>query len=196
MSSEETETQRTDTQDASAEAEAAEENSADDSATEETPEPDEQTPEETYQLRRAALEKELSTTVLELVELEATVKATKATYKEWAEELRRHISKGPEHHPLFDQAAPTADEPTGAGDWRSVTVEEVGIPEGLCTRLRENPKKPLATLGDITDWLGDDDHHLTDIPGIGPGKADQIEACMTAYWEAHPEHSQAAADGE
>ncbi len=192
MSVDVTETEPADTQDASPEAEVPQENSADDSATEETPESEEQTPEETFRLRSLALREELSDAALQLLELEVQVKAAKATYKEEVEELRRHIAKGPEKFPLFDP--PAADEPTGTDHWRSVTVTEVGIPEGLCTKLRENPENPLATLGDIVDWQADGYHHLTDIPGIGEGKADQLEKCMTAYWDAHPEHSQPAAE--
>lgn len=196
MSVDATETDPADTQDASPEAEVPQENSAGDSATEETPEPDEQTPKDTWEARLVALEKKLSAAVLQRMKLEADVKAAKATEKEEAEQLKLHIAKGPEKYPLFDKAAADVDEPTGTDHWRAVTVEEVGIPKGVCTKLRKNPEKPLVTLGDITDWLGDDDHHLTDIPGVGPGKAEQLENCMTAYWNEHPEHSQAAADGE
>ncbi|KKN16600.1 hypothetical protein LCGC14_0974400 [marine sediment metagenome] len=186
MSIDATDVQPTDTTEASPEVEVP-----DKTSTDETPK-SEQTPKQTWERRLNALEKELSGAVLRRMELEADVKAAKATEKEEAGQLKLHIAKGPEEYPLFDKAA--ADEPTGAGHWRAVTVEEVPIPMGLCGLLRENPDKTLATLGDICDWLADDTHHLTDVPRVGQAKADQIEACLDAYWKAHPEHSQDAAD--
>ncbi|KKN29880.1 hypothetical protein LCGC14_0839580 [marine sediment metagenome] len=61
-------------------------------------------------------------------------------------------------------------------------------------RLAALEKELLATLGDITDLLRDESNHLEDVPGLGPAKVDTIKRYLDAYWKAHPEHSQDAAD--
>lgn len=67
-------------------------------------------------------------------------------------------------------------------DWRSVTIEEAGIPEKLCAFLREN-KPPIETLGDLADWSDVRKKSLTDVQGIGPAKATQIEDALVEFWE-------------
>lgn len=65
--------------------------------------------------------------------------------------------------------------------WREVTIEDAGIPEKLCAFLLEN-KPPLETLGDIADWSDKHKKSLTDVTGIGPAKATQIEDALVEFW--------------
>ena len=65
--------------------------------------------------------------------------------------------------------------------WREVTIEDAGIPEKLCAFLLEN-KPPLETLGDLADWSDKHKKSLTDVTGIGPAKATQIEDALVEFW--------------
>jgi hypothetical protein len=126
---------------------------------------------------------------------------TKAAKKAWetaVEELGRAIDEGPDRYPLLEHAAeaPTAvvvdepedmaeaEAPVGPDAWRSVELEDIGVPEGVCKILHENPGHCILTLGHLADWT--QKHQLTKIPRIGRGKADVIEKATDAYWAAHP----------
>ena len=65
--------------------------------------------------------------------------------------------------------------------WREVSIEDAGIPEKLCAFLLEN-KPPLETLGDLADWSDKHKKSLTDVTGIGPAKATQIEDALVEFW--------------
>lgn len=65
--------------------------------------------------------------------------------------------------------------------WRDTSVESLGLPETTCELLRE---AGLNCVGDIADFTSDD-HMLTDVPGIGPAKAERIEKALDAFWEKY-----------
>lgn len=65
--------------------------------------------------------------------------------------------------------------------WRSVTVEALGLPQGICDCLREGG---LPTLGELADYTASG-ATLTLVKGIGPGKAGKIEEACEAYWAAN-----------
>lgn len=62
--------------------------------------------------------------------------------------------------------------------WRSITVEEIGLPTGICTALR---KAKMHTLGPLADWTKAE-KKLTDIDGIGKVKAELIIETLDKFW--------------
>lgn len=101
----------------------------------------------------------------------------KKDYECHVEELSDLIASGPDaQQKLFDKN----DEPEV---WREVALESLGISEKLLEKLAENGR-PIKTLGDIADWTKE--FELTDIDGIGPAKAEDIQAACDKYWAEHP----------
>lgn len=68
--------------------------------------------------------------------------------------------------------------------WRTITVEELGLAQGICDVLR---KAEISTLGAIADWTNE--RLLTEIKGVGVSKAEVIEQACEQYWRDHPEHT-------
>lgn len=63
--------------------------------------------------------------------------------------------------------------------WKSVTIEALGIPAGICKILRED--NSIETLGQIAKH--GEGRALTDLTKIGESKAEKIQECMDKYWE-------------
>ena len=150
----------------------------------------ETTPEEDWQAELEHLQSALAELTIRRIEAQEGMKAARTKENEAAAELRSHYRKGPERLPLFDAATPSPEAevagPTADTEaWRMVTTEELGLPAGICQRLRENPDASIATLGDLADWsiAG---HLLTNVPGIGQTKSERIDEACQAYWEANP----------
>lgn len=70
-------------------------------------------------------------------------------------------------------ATPADDE-----SWRNVTIEALGIPQGICKILRDY--NGIETLGQIA---AHGEHlALTDLKKIGETKAEKIQECLDRYW--------------
>lgn len=102
-------------------------------------------------------------------------------------ELIRKV-KNPPSMPLFDgvsEPQPAASENTQVDDmaWRAVPLSEalVGLPESIIVSLNESN---LQTMGELADWTAayGGRNKLTDIPGIGPAKAEKIEQALVDFW--------------
>jgi hypothetical protein len=87
--------------------------------------------------------------------------------------------------PLVADTTPVADRDP-AGPWREVSIEDLGIPPGICKILREEHE--ITTLGGIADWSSSG-NSLTSLKKIGESKAAKIEEAMDRYWAAHPDHN-------
>lgn len=70
------------------------------------------------------------------------------------------------------------DQAAEDGSWREIPLEVLGFPVGIHAKLHE---AGLLTLGAIADWTASG-KQLTDIPGIGPGKAGRIEDALGRFW--------------
>jgi len=81
---------------------------------------------------------------------------------------------------LTEPAPEAAPEP-----WRAATLAEIGIKGKLAETLEG---AGLSTLGAITDYTAQD-KRLTDIPGIGEGKAVKIADLCADYFKTHPQPS-------
>jgi len=85
---------------------------------------------------------------------------------------------------LFD-GDDKSGRPTEPDAWKAVTTEALGIPQGLCEILAENPETSIKTLGDIATWS--ENYAIDSVPRIGQTKAKVIQAACDRYWESHPE---------
>lgn len=69
----------------------------------------------------------------------------------------------------------------------SIRIDSLGLPAALAKKLAEN-KPPLVTIGDVADWCGQrstahgGNNEITDIPGVGAGKAEKIQAALDGVW--------------
>lgn len=81
----------------------------------------------------------------------------------------------------------------GNGDWNAVTLDELGITGKIAENLTN---ANLKTLGDIANYTRS--YAITDVNGIGPQKAEKVQAALDAWWKDHPqpETQKAKADGE
>lgn len=77
---------------------------------------------------------------------------------------------------------PFADEPQADEAWRAVTLESLGLSGKLVDILVEND---LDTMGKLADYTAGE-KLLTDLNGVGPAKAEEIEAACQKYWEQNP----------
>lgn len=75
------------------------------------------------------------------------------------------------------------------GAWRAQPVAALGISEAIMAKLA---KVGIETLGQLSDWMEKHGEFWSaDIPGIGEAKATDIADRFAAYWEKHPEYTQA-----
>jgi hypothetical protein len=82
-----------------------------------------------------------------------------------------------------------AAEPAPSEAWKSVALCDV---EDIPTKtLKILGEQDFATLGDIAA-LQATGQALTDIEGIGPKKATEIENALDIFWQAHPEYTRPA----
>lgn len=114
--------------------------------------------------------------------LKAELKSAREYYDERVKALRSEIRARDRVLPLFDQKPAAEGSQEEDDSWRLTTIEDAGIPEKLCALLREN-RPPLETVGDIADWGDKHKKLLTDVEGIGPAKASQIETILDGFWE-------------
>lgn len=78
--------------------------------------------------------------------------------------------------------ATAADPETVDESWKLVPISELGLAKGIVKSLTESG---LANLGALADYTAAD-KRLTDIDGIGAGKAEKIEEATLKYWAEHP----------
>lgn len=129
-----------------------------------------------YRERLQTLEKLRNDAILDVEDKKLELKEAKEHAKICERNLQRAVRGDDEQQEL------PFSEDAIEDDWRSVSIEDAGIPEKLCGFLREN-KPPIETLGDLADWSDVRKKSLTDVQGIGPAKATQIEDALIEFWE-------------
>lgn len=129
----------------------------------------------------------------EIRDLEAKVKDAKedlkAAEKNWRDrvsELQEIIdSEGPGGQQRLpfkgDSTLSVHSEDDEEEDWRDMSIGEV---DGIPTRaLKGFGEAGLVTLGELTDWLGDDRNHIGDLKGIGEKAQQDVEDALEAFWQ-------------
>jgi ERCC4-type nuclease len=102
--------------------------------------------------------------------------------------LEREAAAEHESLPLFPEDA-AAPEPPADDSWRVVPFTLLNLPQAIVEKLYE---AELATVGQLADWTAAG-RELTDIPGIGPAKAEKIEEAMEAFWSVRTDSAESAA---
>jgi hypothetical protein len=74
------------------------------------------------------------------------------------------------------------------GPWRKVKLDTIFDPEKQIRKAMA--EKDVHTVGDFSDWQSSG-KKLTDFPGIGPGKAQEIEDSMLLFWKNNPQYAEA-----
>ena len=73
---------------------------------------------------------------------------------------------------------PKPTPPANDDSWRGISVDELDIPKSLKEKLKE---QDFETVGHIADFTSKG-KMLTDLKGIGPSKAEQIEQALEQVW--------------
>lgn len=76
-----------------------------------------------------------------------------------------------------DDAAPAEPEA-----WRDDLISSLNLSTGTQAAMVD---AGIKTIGDLSDWTASG-KQLTDIPGIGEGKAEKINLALDAYWASNP----------
>ncbi len=127
-----------------------------------------------------------------------------ARHGQWKDDIREFVTAATRDQqeasdrPLLKQAEQAeanghvsngqANGHASPGDWRTVALETL-FSGGTLKALNE---ADLRTLGDLNDFT-DSGCKLTEIEGIGPGKASNIAERLEQFWREHPEYAEAAA---
>ncbi len=99
------------------------------------------------------------------------------------------------------ELAPSPAAPS-TESWRAYRFDDpdhfpaLAAQKAIVAKLAEN-SPPINTIGDLLDFqkpVGDYSKGLTDIKGIGTGKAEKIENSLEQFWADHPELVQEAVD--
>lgn len=71
------------------------------------------------------------------------------------------------------------EKPKEGESWREVFIGSIGLPDALSEKLIEADINSVGKLADFSN----SGKMLTDIPGVGAAKAEQINDALTAFWE-------------
>lgn len=104
----------------------------------------------------------------------------KKRYEGKVDRLRDVIKSANEPLLPFSETEETFDK-----GWRDVAIDDLDLPTQLVEHLGE---KQLHTIGDLSDWTSN--KQLTDIDGVGPAKAEQIENALTKFWQDNPQYAE------
>lgn len=159
---------------------------------ESTIEPEDQSPEEMrlYIGRIRSINQRLMEAKLIEERKEAAVavaKAEKSSATKVVREIMDELSEAvddapnPERYPLLDKVEPGDSEPS-SDDWRDVLLETLEIPPKTVELLND---ADLMTVGDLASHC--EKYALTDIKGIGDGKAKPIEDALAKFWTENPQ---------
>lgn len=89
----------------------------------------------------------------------------------------------PDEEPKKAKAMDGQKNLLAGGPWRDFPISHLQLAEGITKSLTE---AGIETVGAMADYSSGG-KALTDIKGIGPGKAEQIENRMTEFWKQNPE---------
>lgn len=116
----------------------------------------------------------------------ASSKAAKDKYDEAAAELSYLIERGPDAQLTLFEKKPQS--------WKEIELHQAldDLPPKIMQALKD---AEIETVGDLVCWT--DEGVLTDIKGIGPKAAEQIEDSMHRFWEHNPDliDEEAVGDG-
>lgn len=102
---------------------------------------------------------------------------------------------------LAPSPSASSASPANAGDWRAYRFDDsnhfpsLASQKAIVAKLAENG---IETIGQMVDYQKPSESGwckaITDIKGIGKGKAEKIENALETFWAEHPNIVQAAVD--
>ena len=146
-------------------------------------------------------EREVAKRARNIETIKMDLKEAKEEYAGAVDSLRSLVraTKGDQNRPLLQAAKPKEEEEKPATiedeSWKQVKLDTLEIPPGTLKLMEENPGFPILTIGDLTAWTAMG-KQLSDIKGVGPGKATKIEDAMETYWAENPVGSSESDDQE
>ena len=124
-------------------------------------------------------------------------KVAKKGWEALLAKLQRLSLGAAEDYPLFDQPAladPVVSDPAPESEpWRDVPIADLGRFGLSPTIVAKLVDAGLGTIGSMADYTASE-KRLTDLPGIGPGKAEKIEEAMLGFWASQPTSTPTAPD--
>ena len=159
--------------------------------------------EQAYRVRVELAEADITTCDDAVAVAEGDVEGAKAALKlaekrrEDAVQYLRDVVRQRDHHaaeaerekrePLLPFDGPRLVGADGAPvdtSWRDAGIDTLGLSAGVVDKLTA---AGLVSVGLIADWTAEPDKFghprvLTDVPGIGDGKAAQIETALEQFW--------------
>jgi hypothetical protein len=176
-----------------------------------------ETPSEAHDRQLFEIQAELADAAVEIAEAKAATKSAAKRFESLVERYAELKNSEPERLPLFDRETPkpkpatesTSSQPSDQpstettpatestpaetpevtpevdpNGWRSVSITDLDIPAGTAKLLIE---AGIDTIGKMADFTATPNQRLTDVKGIGQGKAERIENAMIAFWAANPQ---------
>lgn len=105
--------------------------------------------------------------------------------------LVEHVAELPEATGDDDDESEAEPMKPSKGPWAEVLLSTL-FKDSLLKSLN---KAGLTTVGQLADYSSRENARLTDLEGIGPGKAEKIEETMIRFWEANPDAGQTQTAG-
>lgn len=130
--------------------------------------------------RIRSAEKAVSKWESKLGELKEAVKLAQCNLREAVRDLRETIADGTGRLP-FSEGDASGQAGNNGEAWRSVSLEELGLPFRSFSALMG---AEITTLGALADHTAK--ARLTDIEGIGEKAAEKIEKRLEQWWEKNP----------
>jgi len=106
----------------------------------------------------------------------------RASYELAVDDLTKHLLGIRDVRP--PEESPAEPTPAGKEDLLATTIEEVGLPPGICESLRTNDP-PLETVKALEDWRYGGSS-FTKVTGLGDKKAERVAEALDAFWGEHP----------
>lgn len=155
------------------------------------PEPPSKAPEWLAAIKRAR--REVAITKAAWLEAKDVASSAKKEYEAAQNKMNRVID-GERPLPVIDaiEAVEVADPPAVVeaavpdDAWRSVSIDQLGLPAKLCDKLRENDIATIGQLEDLRGRAGIAGAGLRSIKGIGKAKVDAIEDAVISWLSRGP----------
>lgn len=128
-----------------------------------------------------AARRELREARMRFVTAQAELKSQKKSWEGAAEDLERILEE--ELDPKPNLFTPSANGTPAGEEWRETLIAVLALPPAIVDSLAS---AGIDTIGKLADYTKPNDSgyckKLTDIDGIGPGKAEKIEQSLEEFW--------------
>lgn len=138
-------------------------------------------------------ERDCANAELDWQQAKSAAKCAKDEYDDRVLRLRSLIraARNDANRPLLNPT-PAEEQPASPDDaWQKTPLADLGLSPKI---LEAMEVARVRTVGELADYTRQ--YMLTDIKGIGPAKAEEIEDALTKFWAEHPEYTAPVAGEE